>query len=204
MLIGLNGATESGKDVIAQHLVEQHGYRRIGFADALKQEVAVKFRRTLTVEAERMYGHQISSGRCTIDEAIHRLLWDERTALTRALLQEMGTEVRRADNPSYWTIKWVQAYLRREGCSVVVPDVRFSNEFECLRSWGASFIRLRRPGHSVAELASDHASETSLSEGSFDWDATLDNDGTLDDLRTKTNQLLPLLKPATQIRYAGR
>src|SRR5258706_8253479 len=145
-LIGFGGFSRSGKDTAADYLVAKKGYRKHGFSVALKEEVARCFRKTLTVEAERVYGDQLRDGRATLDEVIHRLLWTERTPLTRALLQEYGSEVRRGDDPNYWTVKWIQYYLKNGPQPFVVQDVRFPNEIEAIRVWGGLLCWIDRPG----------------------------------------------------------
>ena len=36
MIIGLTGYARSGKDTVANYLVEHHGYTRVAFADAIR------------------------------------------------------------------------------------------------------------------------------------------------------------------------
>ena len=39
MIIGLSGYAQSGKDTVAEILVEEYGYTRVAFADIIKQAV---------------------------------------------------------------------------------------------------------------------------------------------------------------------
>jgi len=185
-LIGLGGWSRSGKDTAADYLVRKYGFIKHGFSVALKEEVAQKFPRTLAVEARRVYGDQLQSGRVTLEECIHRLLWVDRTELTRALLQEMGTEVRRADNPAYWIVKFVQEYRKRGCLPMVVPDVRFPNEFSVIRAWRGILLWIDRPGNAPE---SGHASEQSLTS-TDEWDAILLNVGSKEALYAQLDDVL--------------
>lgn len=177
-LIGLTGYSGVGKDVIASHLVQTYGYVRLGFGDALKEELAARFPKLLEIEAKEMYGHQISSGVLTLGAAIHELLWTKRTAMTRALLQHYGTDVRRADDVDYWVKAWCIRYLRISQ-PIVCPDVRFQNEADCIRSWGGSIYRIVRPGTKPLDHASD--------QQELEVDGVITNDKPLHELTIQEN-----------------
>lgn len=176
-LVGFGGRMRSGKDMLAEYLVAKHGFKRIALADALKEEVKKVLPKTLAVEATRFYGHKISAGEMTLREAVNTILYRDKTDLTRAILQEWGTDLRRAENQHYWTTKFVQAYLKRAGVPVVCPDVRFKNEIEMIKVWkGLSIWVERATERSDFEL--DHPSEQELTMHSRDWDVIIKNNGT--------------------------
>jgi hypothetical protein len=179
-IISISGRIGAGKDVIAGHLVEKYGYVRRGWADALKLEVAARLPRTL--EAYVRYGYPGRLHTEPVGAIIHDLLWAHRDHVTRALLQEWGTELRRADDPDYW----VKAWARDLPPKVVVPDTRFQNEADTVQRLGGRLWRVVRPGY---EATGDHASETTL-DGFPAWDALLVNDGTVGDLRAQVDALM--------------
>ena len=43
MIIGICGLMGSGKDTIADHLIQEHQFKKISFADKLKESVATMF-----------------------------------------------------------------------------------------------------------------------------------------------------------------
>jgi len=178
-LIGIGGASGSGKDVVASYLVEHHGYTRLGFADALKQEVIKKFRGTLIVHLFDVGWIYPSDPPDTVQQALQEIVWRHRTPLVRCLLQEMGTNVRRADDPGYWVTRWSRQWHQiKASVRVVVPDVRFENECSVIREQGGILIRAVRPAHCEPELIHTHVSEhLATSDGM--WDLTLHNTGTL-------------------------
>lgn len=171
-LVGIGGLLQSGKSTAAEYLRDKYGYTIVAFADALKQELTSTMRRTLLVEATRVYGLLKPEEEA---DALWRLLNTNKTDLTRCMMQEWGTELRRHENPQYWVIKFIQAYLCRTG-PVVCPDVRFRNEFEAIRHWKGSLIRIVRHGDGKHL---DHASETSLSLQD-QWDMVIVNDSSKD------------------------
>lgn len=177
-LVGIGGFKRSGKDSLADYLIQGHGFVKIAMADALRQEVLEKFRRTIM-------GH-IAEAHVSSAWTVEKLIDEKPCPFMRGLLQEFGTEVRREENPQYWTIKWIQAFLaqKKYGKSTVVPDVRFPNEASTVKAWGGVTICVNRPGFEVSD---GHASESYVAE--IPWDYTLTNDGTIDGLWGKMDQL---------------
>ena len=173
VIIGIAGHIGSGKDTAAGYLLRAHGFTRVGFSDVLKDEVARKLRRTLAAYlVERGVGPDMNA-------AIRDVLWTNRTPVTRALLQEFGTEVRRADDPNYWVDRWEEKVTRLMTGGVVAPDCRFRNEAQRVRDLGGYLLRIERPGHA----GDSHASEHGL-DGWTDWDAVIQNSGTVADLES--------------------
>ena len=82
MLIGLTGPPGCGKDTAADHLVKNHGFVRVAFADTIR-EVA------LTIDP---YDHFFR-----LSDVINLIGWDraKRQPEVRRLLQVIGTEAGR-------------------------------------------------------------------------------------------------------------
>jgi len=97
----------------------------------------------------------------------------------RTLLQWWGTEYRRSINPDYWVLRNAE-FISECGAEVVlIPDLRFPNEFDFCRKYGAA-IKVHRPG---VESPNAHPSEESLAHlKDCEWDAVIYNEGTLEDL----------------------
>ena len=194
MIIGFAGRIGSGKDTCAHRLLDRYGFSRVSFAEALKVEVATKFNRTLRAHL-LMVNSNIraadAAGKMTEvawEAQIHKILWLERDGVTRAILQEMGTDVRRADDPEYWIKQWDKAVDKAgEGAQIVVTDVRFPNELDALRRRGGKLVRVERP--SLPPLGkTPHPSENSL-DYFKDWDAVLMNVGSVADLWGKIDHV---------------
>lgn len=74
---------------------------------------------------------------------------------------------------------------------VAISDVRFKNEVDGLRARGAKIIRVKRRGAGLANAAGLHQSEresVAIPDGAFD--AVIDNNGSIEDLRTAALALL--------------
>ena len=180
IVVGLGYRMQVGKDSVADVLVRRYGFARRGFADALKDEVLDRLPRTLGAYLEHMMFLEDRADRR------RRLVYGFKPPLVRALLQEYGTEVRRADDPRYW-VKKVAGWM--EDCrpqQLVVPDVRFRNEIEFVRALGGRYVRVDRPG--VEPVALDtHTSESELD--GVEPDYVIHNDGTLEDLERRVEAM---------------
>ena len=195
MIIGICGFIGSGKDTVADYLVNFHEFRRESFANTLKDAVAAVFGwdRTLlegrTKEA-REWREQVDPW------------WAERLAMPtltpRWILQYWGTEVcRKAFHDDIW-IASLENKIRNSKDNVVISDCRFPNEISSIRSAGGTIIWVQRgalpdwydiavaanQGHNYAvqdlKMRKIHASETAWV--GTDFDVIVDNNGSIDDL----------------------
>lgn len=104
----------------------------------------------------------------------------------RHLLQYVGTNVIRKQNPDFWVgfVADVLGFFGDEWDYVLIPDCRFPNEIEFLRSRGfdVTHIRIVRSGFKSALSAEQkaHPSETALDD--YPVDVVIRNNGTLDEL----------------------
>ena len=195
MIIGICGFIGSGKDTVADYLVNFHEFRRESFASTLKDAVAAVFGwdRTLlegrTKEA-REWREQVDPW------------WAERLAMPtltpRWVLQYWGTEVcRRAFHDDIW-IASLENKLRTSKDNVVISDCRFPNEIQSIRDAGGKIVWVQRGelpdwydtaieanlGHNYAvqdlKMRKIHASETAWVGTEFD--TVIDNNRSIDDL----------------------
>ena len=203
MIIGICGFIGSGKDTVADYLVNFHEFRRESFASTLKDAVAAVFGwdRTLlegrTKEA-REWREQIDPWWAT------RL--DMPTLTPRWVLQYWGTEVcRKAFHDDIW-IASLENKLRNSRDNVVISDCRFPNEIQSIRDAGGQIVWVQRGelpdwydtaiaanrGHNWAvqdlKMRQIHASETAWVGTEFD--SVIDNNRTIDDLYKQASSLL--------------
>lgn len=139
MIIGIVGFIGSGKGTAADILVEKKNFHKLSFADTVKDATAAIFgwpRPLLEGDTEesRIF-------RETKDE-----FWSERFDYDfspRLALQLMGTE---AGRDVFHPDVWVYALERRLAMypNVVIPDVRFANEMDFIRSKGGFVVRVKR------------------------------------------------------------
>jgi hypothetical protein len=166
--IGLSGWAKSGKDTIANYLVENHGYRRVSFADPMR-EALIRLDPKIP-----FYGADIS-----LSTAVRLIGWEDlkrENPDVRELLQRFGTEVGR---DMFGQNFWVDLALSRiqPGEKIVFADVRFKNEAEAIQSLGGVVVRVNRDG---ILAANDHSSEHDLDD--YNFDLVIDNNGSLEDL----------------------
>lgn len=178
IIIGLSGYARSGKDSIANVLVEEYGFKRFAFADKLRECL---YALNPVVRANEEYNHPFEGPmmytylRNVIDEDG----WDGYKEgyygdEIRRLLQRMGTEVGRE---LIGDTIWVDELDKHSG-RIVVTDLRFPNEYDKVKSLGGKVWRVNRIDVTAVNA---HVSEIALDSHVFD--GYLRNDGTLDDLR---------------------
>lgn len=209
MIIGICGFIGSGKDTIADYLVNIHQFRRESFANTLKDAVSAVFGWDRTMLEGRT--KQAREWREQVDP-----WWSQRLnqAITpRWILQYWGTEVcRKGFHDDIW-IASLENKLRNSEDDVVISDCRFPNEIRAIRNQGGIVLRVvRGPEPEWYDLALEenlnksaeanielmklkiHASETAWVGTKFDH--VLDNNGTLDQLYNQVNDLLQGLRDA--------
>ena len=160
MIIAFGHKAQTGKDTAGEYLVERYGFKRIAFADRLKEMCSL-----LTgIPFEEFFG-----------EAKHT--YNERWGMThREMAQKMGTEaIRNGFHEDAWAIAALSNLDPNK--DYVVTDMRFPNEAEEVRRQGGVLIRIDRDTTGY-EIDRTHPSETSLDDFD-DWDLIIKNDGSL-------------------------
>ena len=210
MIIGVCGVIGSGKDTIADYLVNVHGFRRESFANTLKDAVAAVFGwdRVLlegrTKEA-REWREQIDPW------------WAERLNIPnltpRWVLQQWGTEVcRKGFHDDIW-IASVENKIRNRRDDVVISDCRFPNEITAIKKSGGLVIRVVRgpepewfhvavesakSGHNHMEHAYPEVHASEYSWAGTDFDYVIYNNSTVDSLYQQINDLVQDLQLAKE------
>ncbi len=177
-LIGLLGRAGSGKDTVADAIIESvglsqanRGIVRIAFADKLKDVLS------------DVYG-------------IPRHYFDDRGLKNtpnkklggktpRQAAQLIGTEgFRNLIDQDTWTnyaMTRADEWLAEEGVNVVITDVRFDEEFNALKKAGHTVIHIRREKALCEHY--NHESERNIDRLAEMADRVIDNNGTIEDLK---------------------
>lgn len=118
----------------------------------------------------------------------------EKDEAGRKLLQYVGTDIVRKKRPDFWVdfLVSVLDLFPNEWDYVLIPDCRFPNEIDTMKSVGFDVLHLRivRPNF-VSPLTEDqqkHPSETALDK--YPADHIVVNDGTIEDLKRKLSDWL--------------
>lgn len=174
-ILGVSGKKRAGKDTIADHLVAQHGFTKVSFADAVK-ETALAINPII-----EPYG--VNGGVKRLSYFVGEFGWEKAKdhPEVRGFLQRYATEAVRSLMPDFWLDVAMKVALGTDG-RVVIPDVRFPNEAAEIQDHGM-LIRVNRPG---LDFTDTHLSEIALD----DWphDDVIENDGTIEDLHGKIDQ----------------
>lgn len=99
----------------------------------------------------------------------------EKDDIGRTLLQHIGTDVVRKQNPDYW-VEFIIGILKlfpNEWDYVLIPDARFPNENNKLKEQGFEVVTLRvvrlNFDNGLTEEQKNHESETALDNYKFDF-----------------------------------
>jgi hypothetical protein len=182
-LIGVIGKKQSGKDTIAQHLIDEYGFTRYAFADPIKDACIAAFGFT----KEQCWGNQ-------------KEVVDPRWGVTpRKIFQIFGTELFQYELPkhvaeladigrTFWAYRFALWYEEQLAANpemqVVITDVRFPFEADLIKSLGGTVIKVTRPNQVYNDM---HASEVEMDAIPYDY--LIDNRGTIDDLHKTVDEV---------------
>lgn len=170
-IVCISGHAQNGKDTTAKYMKEYH--------EALDERVLIcHYGDLVKYVCEKFFG------------------WDnEKNDAGRTLLQRVGTDVVRAQQPDYW-VKFIVDMLKffpDEWDYVLIPDARFPNEIDALYDAGfdVTHVRVVRDDpywvSPLSEEQQHHPSETALDDYGYDY--ILYNRYDLDALMRGTYQL---------------
>jgi hypothetical protein len=197
MIIAISGLIGSGKDTVADYLVNLHEFRRESFAGNLKNAMCEIF----GWDREMLEGRSKSSRkwREQVDP-----WWAERLGIPhltpRWILQHVGTDVIRGHFHDDMWLASLENKLRKTNDNIIISDVRFKNEVKMLKKLGAVCVEITRgdrPAWYQYALDSDYKKLETLKvhKSEYDWigtefDATLNNNGSLDNLYQQIEELV--------------
>lgn len=174
IILGLTGYAGTGKDTV-RAVLEELGYHGMAFADPIRDMIRM-----------------LLSG-ASIDEqymdsrALKESEMPELGVSYRQLAQTLGTEWGRSQQPDFWLriagahMADLTANATRQPVCFVLSDVRFADEADWIRQRGGMIWSINRAG--VAPVR-QHVSEDNIAQLVAGADRAIDNNGTLDDLRT--------------------
>ncbi len=174
MILGMTGKARSGKDTVADLLVKEYGFVRVGWADLLKKGICI------------WHGWDDRHAYGDLKEVI-----DEYFGYSpREAFQGIGTDLMRDQWMSdFWTrcaLRHINTLLDAGRC-VVVSDCRFDNEAMSIKDLGGEVWKVEREAVSL-EAGSDHASEQGVDPALVS--TSISNNDTIDSLYEKVRVLM--------------
>ena len=203
MIVGICGLIGSGKDTIADYLVNLHQFRRESFARSLKDAVAAVF----GWDRDMLEGRtkQSREWREQVD-----FWWSNRLGMKitpRWVLQNWGTEVcRQGFHDDIW-IASLENKLRNSEDNVVISDCRFPNEITAIKNNNGIIIWVQRgmlpDWYDTAQDANmgdkralKYMQDSGIHPSEWKWigtefDIIIDNNSSLNDLYEQIEKLVP-------------
>jgi len=185
-LIGIIGKKQSGKDTIADYLVQNHGFIKYSYAYPLKNGAMEIFGFT----KEQVYGD------------LKDVVDSEWGVTPRKVLQIMGTELFQYDlqrhipefaniGRTIWVKRFSQWYKNNNDKDVVIADVRFKHEVDGILQNGGEIWKVIRIPYIFEKDV--HASEVELDNIDEKFiNYIIINDNDLDSLYKKISEKIDL------------
>jgi dephospho-CoA kinase len=173
-IIGITGKAGSGKDTLANYLVNQ-GYIKLSFGSAVKDIVSI------ITGWSRDFVEGTNEDRHLRETLVH----PDYNKTCREMMQYIGTDLFRNQlNDNIW-VNIIKNKIETDKINnkFVITDVRFDNEAEMIKSIGGYIIQINRNN----QLISNHISENGISIKS---DYYIENNGNIDELYNNINQIL--------------
>ena len=194
MIIGMCGLIGTGKDTVADILVNNYNFIKVSFADKLKDGVATVFswdREMLedTTDESRTWREQK-------DE-----FWSRETnehITPRLVLQMFGTDcMRNGFYNGIWVSIVKQQIINNPNKNFVIPDVRFPNEAKMIKEVNGEVWRICRgpdPQWFISYVK-DNIVPTDVHESEWQWakldfDCVIHNNDTIIDLKNQVSDHL--------------
>jgi len=139
MIIGLSGYARSGKDTMASTLCLNYGFRRVSFADPMREAILILNPKIDSITHVAHYVEDYG--------------WDmaKQNPEIRRLLQVFGTDVgRRMFGENVWIDMAFKDIKPDE--NVVIADVRFPNEADAIKQRGGQIHPIWLTSSSLTRL----------------------------------------------------
>lgn len=162
MLIGLTGDSRSGKDSVAGILVTEFGYEQRNLATPIRK-MLLDINPYLEDGCNLLYAYEQAAGDWDYIKLHYPDSVDLMIGLGQAARDHIGEDV------------WLTATMKNLPEKLVIADVRQPNEYRKIKELGGQIWHIRRPGTTRRGM-------DGLLDG-YRFDATIDNIGTLSDLK---------------------
>ena len=189
MIIGFMGKAGSGKDTCADFLIKEYNFKRYAFGDPVKETVGAMF----GFSNEQLYG----SLKNTIDpkwnisprQAFQIIGTDFAQYIIHEKIPSINARVPKrhlwVKRFQYWYEQHKEIHNSRGESGIikiVISDVRFKHEIECIKELGGYIIKIERPNIETLNHSSEYEQDTIDSNY---INNTIINEGTVEELNKK-------------------
>lgn len=185
--IGLAGRARSGKDTIADHLVERHGFTKVSHSDAVKEMA-------LELNPWVVYGR---TAKAPLSDVVAATSWEyAKDAFddVRVFLQRLAISMCDRLGEDYWSRQAVARARKIDG-PVVFSSVRLPADVVAIEDHTPSVVA-RVVRYPLTAAASEHVTETALDDFEL---YNIDNRGGIEELRHRVDALLFAFSPAPRL-----
>lgn len=187
-VIGIHGHAGAGKDTVAERVKSETEF----FAE---RTVISPFAKPLRKACAKMFGLYELAFNCQESKEQRHGYWN---VSPRQIAQFVGTElVRKHLGENFWLKAkqiLIEDYAQADEFSfnkiIIIPDVRFQNEYDWIISKGGIVIHLTRPGAEGNIGIPNHESEHPLNLHAKEKTYEIVNDGTLEQLYEKVDTFI--------------
>ena len=188
MIITLCGTKKSGKDTIADYFVSKYGFKKISFAETLKDMLSIMFR----------WDRQMLEG-CDPEKRQIREQPDNwwsgrlgKTIVPRVMMQQFGTKVIREIHPDIFVYNLEQKInniiQENKNQNIIITDCRFFNEYKMLKKNKSIFIKVNRKTNNLEDT---HISEQE--NKLFDTHYTINNNKDIQELYNEVDNIYSMV-----------
>jgi len=181
------GLARTGKDTVADYLESKYHFEKFAFASDMKRIFHELFPNVPPIPKPRRAYQVFGEGIRKLELVGAESVWID------GCLRKVVAYI------------WWQAEVDERGANVVITDLRLPAEYERLKDEGFTIIRVNAPEDVRLDRArilsdvfneKDLAHETESYVDAFEVDYELNNDGSLDELFAKVDDLMAELKTA--------
>ncbi len=188
LIIGLTGKTHSGKDTIADYLVNNYRFIKIAFADSLK------------LACKEVFGF---SNNQLYDEKLKEEIDNDWGHSPREIFQKVGTELFRYALPKLCSNIhddiWIRSVDKKikniinntmdtDKLRIVITDIRFPNEHKFVQDNNGLILKILRNTEDQLCETNEHISEKNIDNFTFDYQ--INNNSTIDNLYKNVDSLI--------------
>lgn len=195
IIISLSGFQSSGKDTIADYLVNKYGFVKLSFASILKDILSILF--DWNRNSLEGISKEDREWREKIDE-----WWSSKLNIPnftpRYAMQNIGSIFRDHFNKDIW-VNCLEKRLKYE--KIVISDCRFENEYNMIKSYNGIHINIIRNNNYIwykdNKIIHSLIKKLNIHESDYKWldfksDFILYNNGTINDLYNNIDENLKI------------